>query len=295
MDALPRLLNGLLMLALPLALAAFLARRLQAPWGLFATGAAGFLLSQILHIPFNLAVLNPAIQRAGLTPGVGFPGGLLGPLLLGLSAGAFEEPARYLMFRLAGREGRSWSGGLMLGAGHGGLEAIALGLLVLYGFFQAAAYRGAELSALLPPEQLAAAEANLTAYWSAPAHTALLGALERVLAICVHLGLSILVLQSVRRRSILWLALAVVWHMLVDGAALVALAAGGAWAAEGAIAVLALASLGAVFGLRGRSRDPLEPPIAPGTAPAGQPAAGPRRQEPPVNPERLDDSRYLED
>jgi uncharacterized membrane protein YhfC len=295
MEAVPRLLNGLLMLALPLALAAFLARRLRAPWGLFATGAAGFLLSQILHIPFNLAVLNSAIQRAGFTPEAGFPGSVLGPLLLGLSAGAFEEPARYLMFRLAGREGRSWSGGLMLGAGHGGLESITLGVLVLYGFFQAAAYRGTELSALLPPGQLAAAEANLTAYWSAPAHTALLGALERVLAICMHLGLSILVLQSVRRRNILWLALAVVWHMLVDAAALVVVAAWGVWAAEGALAVLALVSLGAVFGLRGRSGELPEPPVAPGFAPARQPAAGPHRREPPVNPKRLDDSRYSED
>lgn len=295
MDAAVRLLNGLLMLALPLALAAFLARRLRAPWGLFATGAAGFLLSQILHIPFNLTALNPAIRRAGFTPEAGFPGDLLGPLLLGLSAGVFEETARYLMFRLAGRDGRSWSGGLMLGAGHGGLESIALGVLVVYGLFQAIAYRGAELSSLLPPEQLDAAEANLTAYWSTPAHAALLGALERLLAICVQLGLSILVLQSVRRRNILWLALAVVWHMLVDATALVVVAAQGAWAAEGVLALMALASLGAVFGLRSRSGGLSMAPVLAGPTAAGPLAAGPRRQDPPLDPERLDDSRFSED
>src|SRR3972149_10275063 len=91
MDAVLRLLNGLLMLAAPLALGAFLARRLRAPWILYAAGGAGFLGSQVLHIPFNLAVLDPAIQRAGLVPGSGFPAGLLGPALLGLSAGRSEE------------------------------------------------------------------------------------------------------------------------------------------------------------------------------------------------------------
>jgi uncharacterized membrane protein YhfC len=298
MDAVLRLLNGLLMLAAPLALGAILARRLRAPWSLYGAGAAGFLGSQVLHIPFNLAVLNPAIQRAGLVPGAGFPGEVLGPALLGLSAGLFEEPARYLVYRWVGRQGRSWAGGLMLGAGHGGLEAILLGLLVLYGFFQAVAYQGAELSALLPAEQAAAAQANLNAYWSAPAPAALLGAVERLLAICIQLGLSILVLQSIRKRNALWLVLAVGWHALVDGAALVALAAWGTWATEGVIALFALASLGAVFGLRDRGEATAQEPTG-RTAATDPPAIPTAADRPPQawteRPERLEDSRYLEE
>jgi len=298
MDAVLRLLNGLLMLAAPLALGAILARRLRAPWSLYAAGAAGFLGSQLLHIPFNLALLNPAIERAGLVPGSGFPREVLGPALLGLSAGLFEEPARYLIYRLVGRQSRSWAGGLMLGAGHGGLQAILLGVLVLYGFFQAVAYQGAELSALLPAEQVATAQANLNAYWSAPAPTALLGAVERILAICIQLGLSILVLQSIRKRNALWLVLAVGWHALVDGAALVALAAWGAWATEGVIALFALASLGAVFGLRDRGEPTAEerPGAATPTDPPGIPTAvDPPRPAWTEDPDRLDDSRYLEE
>ena len=298
MDAVLRLLNGLLMLAAPLALGAILARRLRAPWSLYAAGAAGFLGSQLLHIPFNLALLNPAIERAGLVPGSGFPREVLGPALLGLSAGLFEEPARYLIYRLVGRQSRSWAGGLMLGAGHGGLEAILLGVLVLYGFFQAVAYQGAELSALLPAEQVATAQANLNAYWSAPAPTALLGAVERILAICIQLGLSILVLQSIRKRNALWLVLAVGWHALVDGAALVALAAWGAWATEGVIALFALVSLGAVFGLRDRGEPTAEerPGAATPTDPPGIPTAvDPPRPAWTEDPDRLDDSRYLEE
>ncbi len=292
MDVALRLLNGLLMLAAPLALGALLARRLRVQWSLYAAGAAGFFVSQILHVPFNLALLNPALERAGWQPGAGIPGGLLGPALLGLSAGAFEEPARYLVYRLVGRRGRTWSGGLMLGAGHGGLEAILLGAVVLYGFFQAVAYRGADLNQLLPPGQAAAAEANLNAYWSVPVHTALLGAVERILALCVQMGLSILVLQAVRRRNLLWLGLAIGWHMLVDGVALIALAAWGAWAAEGVIAVLALLSLGAIFGLRDREELPGESdrPDGGSLPPRSSATGAPSRLE-----ERVSDSRYLDD
>jgi len=294
MDAVLRLLNGLLMLAAPLALGAILARRLRAPWSLYAAGAAGFMGSQVLHIPFNLAVLSPALQRAGLVPGSGFPAEMLGPALLGLSAGLFEETARYLVYRWVGRQGRSWAGGLMLGAGHGGLEAILLGLLVLYGFFQAVAYQGADLSALVPAEQAAAAEANLNAYWSAPAPAALLGAVERLLAICIQLGLSILVLQSIRRQNALWLVLAIGWHALVDAAALLALGAWGAWATEGVVALFAVASLGAAFRLRDRGEAPAEAGV--GRTAATDPPPRPSAATPPLTerPERLEDSRYLD-
>lgn len=289
MDAMLHLLNGLLMLAMPLALGALIARRWRTPWGLYAAGAGGFLLSQMLHIPFNLALLNPFLTRAGLVPGAGFPAEFLGPALLGLSAGLFEEPARYLVFRWVGREGRTWSGGIMLGAGHGGLEAILLGLMVLYGFFQAVAYRGANLAELLAPERLAAAEATLNAYWAVPAHTALMGAVERLLALCIQLGLSILVLQAVRRRNLMWLGLAIGWHALVDGVALVALAAWGAWAAEGLIAALALLSIGAVLRLRGdpEAESGSQPPMkVPSPAPGPVPEPGERR---------LSDSRYMDE
>jgi hypothetical protein len=41
MQPVPHRLNALLMLALPLALGALLARRLRVPWGLFVAGAGG--------------------------------------------------------------------------------------------------------------------------------------------------------------------------------------------------------------------------------------------------------------
>ena len=53
------LLNGLLMVGMPIGLGFFLARRVvtgttgQSGWRLWWIGAAGFVISQIGHIPFN--------------------------------------------------------------------------------------------------------------------------------------------------------------------------------------------------------------------------------------------------
>ena len=50
-------------LAMPLLLGRFLAAQRKVSWGLFAIGAATFILSQIGHVPFNL-VVQPMIGRA---------------------------------------------------------------------------------------------------------------------------------------------------------------------------------------------------------------------------------------
>ena len=179
MEIAVRGLNGLLMIALPLALGVFLVRRLRLSWGIFGVGGLTFVASQVVHLPFNHWVLQPFLMRFGLGPESG-PAGLVAvALMLGLSAGVFEEGARYLAYRYGLRRAREWSQGVLFGAGHGGVEAILLGVLALVGLMQAVAYRGVDLATLLPPGQVAAAQAQLAAYWESPWYFALLGALER--------------------------------------------------------------------------------------------------------------------
>ena len=55
------------------------------------------------------------------------------PIALGLSARVCEEVARYLMLRRVATGARDWQTGLMYGAGHGGVESMILGGLVLVG------------------------------------------------------------------------------------------------------------------------------------------------------------------
>ena len=46
-------LNGLLMIAIPLLIGAYLTRRFKLGWGLWWIGGITFILSQVGHIPFN--------------------------------------------------------------------------------------------------------------------------------------------------------------------------------------------------------------------------------------------------
>lgn len=291
MDVLVRLLNAALMIALPLALGVFLARRYRVGWRLYGIGALTFVGAQVLHLPFNQWVLNPIFIRMGLNPEE-VPTGwaLVGyGLALGLSAGVFEECARYLVLRRWLPDVRSWRRALMFGAGHGGVEAILLGGLALYGLVQALALRGADLQEILPPEQVELARAQLAVYWDLPWTMAILGAVERAFALTAHVFMTVLVLQAFTRRRLIWLGAAIAWHALLDAVAVIVYTTWGAYAAEGAVFVIALLSLAGLLALRS--------PEAPG-APRAEPDAAPDAPDdqapapPPATREQLEASRY---
>jgi uncharacterized membrane protein YhfC len=252
-----RSLNALLMIAMPLALGVYLYRKLGAEWRLFGIGALTFAVSQVFHIPFNTWVLDRFMAGLGLDPVVMVQLGLMA-LLLGLSAGVFEETARYVVFQrwLTDQSDRTWPSSLMFGAGHGGIEAILLGILVAYGFIQLFALRDANLEALIPVDQVAVTRAQLEVYWSAPWYAAILGAVERAAALCVHLSATVLVLQAFRRKQNLWLLLAIGWHTLVDALAVFALYTWGVYLTEGLIVGAGLLGLGIVFALRETPAEP---------------------------------------
>ena len=198
-------------------------------------------------------MLNAIFTRLGWTDPTSV-GTLVGVAAsLGLSAGVFEEGARWLMFRFWARKARRWEEALMIGAGHGGIEAILLGVLVVYALIQVLALQGTDLASVVPADQVETARMQVEAYWAAPWYAALLGALERVFALCLHLSLSVLVLQVFVRRQWIWLPLAIAWHAFVDGAAVVAAQNVGPYWTEALIGVFALLSLAIVAALRDHS------------------------------------------
>lgn len=286
MDVFVRALNALLMLALPLGVGIFLARRLEVGWNIFGIGMVGFGLSQMAHLPFNAWALNPVARRLGL---IQAPQGwqLLGlALLFGLSAGVFEECTRYLIYWFWLRETRSWRAALMYGAGHGGLEAMLLGAFALYGLIQALALRDANLEALYPAGQVEQVASQLTAYWASPWYVALLGAVERISGLAFHLAASVLVMQSFIRRNGMWLGAAIVWHTLLNAMAVYAARVWGTIPAEAIILLMGLLSLGFVVALR-----PSEP--EPGVSrPAGISVQVLLVDEEPTQ-EEIEDSRYV--
>jgi len=262
-------LNGLVMIGLPLALGFFLSRRFGARWSVFGLGMASFLASQIIHLPLVLWLQTSVVPAPKTSWEL-----LVYAAMLGLLAGLFEGAARYLVLRYWAKSARTWREALMFGAGHGGLEAIILGVLVLVAYVNMVALRNANLSALgLSADQQAALAKQLAAYWSAPWYLTLLGAVERLFALCLHVSAAVLVMRAITRRNLLWLAAAVLWHALIDGTTVVAAGVHlGAVRIEGVLGAFALASLLIIFVLRPRQPEPAVE-IAPSVIVAGAPAS----------------------
>lgn len=287
------LLNGLVMLLLPLIVGWLLTRRFNLGWRLWWIGAATFVISQIGHLPFN-QVLNLLFMQ-GILPTPGGPWELpVSALMAGLSAGLFEELARYASYRWWIKEARLWKEGLLFGAGHGGAEAILLGALVLVNFFGMVAARQADINQLVPAEQIPLAQEQLAIYWGSPWYDNLLGALERALTLPFHMAAALLVLQVFRRKQLHWLWMAVLWHALLNAAALMVFDLAGPYLAELVIGCFALINVLLIFVLKGAE---VEESLAVQAAPSSPPDAplrSPRTvlDEIPLNTDRLDESRY---
>lgn len=277
-----------LMILIPVGLWLALTRRFRLGLGLVAAGAITFVASQVFHLPFNTLALSRIIRALGLQDEPGRLALVYVALLLGFSAGVFEETARYLVYRYFLRDVHSWRQAVLFGIGHGGFESILLGGLALLTLFQATSLRTVDLASVVPPEQVDLARQQLEAYWTASWVEALLPALERMLAMTLHVSLAVMVLRARLKRHLGWLFLAIAWHAAANAAGLLALQWWGAYAAEGAIAAVVLGALGVAWRARGvEEADPEERvrPIVRGLS-LGEPV--------PPDREAIDDSRYLD-
>jgi len=244
-------------LFLPVGLVLAWRRRARASWRAVGMGALVFVVSQlVLRLPWQLPLGRWVAAESG-GQGPLFTGFLL---FSSLTAGLFEETGRWLGYRYLVPRARSREEGIMFGLGHGGIESIVLVGLSLAGTLVAAVL----LSQGKLPEPAASAIAGQLGAVS-PA-TALAGGFERVSAIALHAGLSLVVLQAFTRPGgFRWVLLSIGLHAGVNGLAML-LKPLGVWPTE---ALIALAGW-AVFAWAWRlaAPRPLE------TALAGEPAKG---------------------
>jgi uncharacterized membrane protein YhfC len=246
------------MIALPFWLGLRLRKKLQVPMKVWGVGALAFVVSQVVHLPLNWALGMLGTPRAlGLLP---LP---LLALAAGLSAGLCEELARYAAMRWLLKKHRGWASGVQYGAGHGGIEAIVLGVLVgasLVGVFIAP-----WLESSTPDVAISLAE-----YWHTPWYLPIYGGIERVSAIACHIGMSVLVMRAVTHRRVSYLAAAIGVHTALDAFALLLHTSLGILLTE----VFALVFGAVMIWLVLRLRDATPQPVADPTL--GGPTAGPR-------------------
>ena len=240
------------MIVLPILLGIWLIRKFKLSWRLFIAGGVTFIASQVLHIPL-LFGLTALFKNATLPSPPETWTTVFNAILLGLLAGAFEETARFVLFKFFLKKARTCNEGVLVGAGHGGVEAILIGVVAALTLVQMVVMRGADLSALgIPAAQLQAVQQQVTAFWQTPAYLGFLGLTERIFAVCLHLCLSAMVLYSLSAHKPLWFWMALLWHATVDAAAVFFAHSLGSVAVEGLVGAMAILSLAILFALRKR-------------------------------------------
>lgn len=158
--------------------------------GPFLLGAATFFVFQMLiRVPLLELVLKKQLWFQGFK--------LANPwlylLLLALSAGIAEEVGRFITIRFFMKNQLTWQSGVAFGLGHGGLEALLLVGLTNIGL-------------LLTPSTVAMLSFGQVA----------LAGVERISAMVLHVGWSLLVLEGVRKNNKKYLLFAVLTHGIVD-------------------------------------------------------------------------------
>jgi len=278
------LLNGILMIAMPLTLAIILSHRWKPGWRIILIGAATFFLSQVGHIPFNL-LMTQLLSKTALV-NLSVQGALIfNAIFLGLSAGFFEETFRYGMFRWWLKDAHTWRTGILAGVGHGGVEAIILGGLALFSMIQLIAARNMDLSIVYSGDTLRLVTEQVRTYWSATWYDSMLGAVERLFTFVIQISLAVIVVQCFIRRQKRWLWLAIGYHALIDSVSVYAVSKISSYWVEGIVGIFALISLGIIFSLR--SPDPVIEAASISVVP---PVA--LLQVEPSN-EQLDNSKYI--
>ncbi len=223
----------LVIILVPVVAIVWLRRLRRVPWLLFCVGVLTFLGAQVIHLP-----LNRLLSDAGLLAEDPASGSLLATaLILGLTAGLTEELARAAGYAIVKRA-RRYEDGIMMGLGHGGIEAMIIGVLVAAG----ASSLWLAREGVLPPIELTAEQSavlgqQLTLLNSSPT-VAFVPLVERLIALILHVSLSIMVLMAFARRNWIYVGAAIVVHAAVDFLAVVATAQlESTWLVEGLFAL----------------------------------------------------------
>ncbi|MGU7770120.1 YhfC family intramembrane metalloprotease [Burkholderia sp. MR1-5-21] len=195
---------GVVALIGPPLVAAAWRRRTHVSFNAFFCGMLIFFVFQpVLRMSWQI----PLTQWLGRDPHWHAP--LL--VLAAFTAGLFEECGRWVAFRYLLAKHRDANTAVMVGLGHGGLEAmllVGIGFLALSVAYELAAHGHVTRSHAIALINLQFGGMTLA--------SPLLALVERVSAMAVHVGLSLVVLQAFVRNRNRWLVYAIAIHFAVD-------------------------------------------------------------------------------
>lgn len=222
--------------ALPIGLFVYAKKKLGAKTAPFFIGCGVFF---VMVLMLEAAIHRIVFQLTGSV--------ILYAVYGGLMAALFEETGRYIAMRFLVKP-MDFPNAFMYGAGHGGVEAMLLcGVASISNIASAVMINSGTMSAQLASldaEKAADTAAALSALWTTPSLTFFAGGVERIIAVVLHLSLSILVFQSIRKKSQKDLLNAYLFHFVIDSLSVLLSAVASVWVVE---LVVALVTGGAVL------------------------------------------------
>ena len=182
-------------------------------------GAIGFILSaRVLELGvhyFCIVADNPVSRFInGNTPAF---------VLYGITmAGVFEECGRHIVLKYILKKNRTRENAVLYGIGHGGIEilVVLLPAMVLYLVIAVMFARGSAEEAMkqlkITEETAAAALPSVQAAAAFDYGMMVMNVIERIFAMLLHIGLTVIVFYGVINAKKAFLPLAVLLHMLMD-------------------------------------------------------------------------------
>ncbi len=181
----------------------------------FLFGMLTFFVSQIvLRLPI-IQVLLPKFDWYNIFVAKYY---YLYVILLALSAGVFEEVGRFLVVKYFLKKNRRYGDGIAFGIGHGGIEAILIvGMSYINMLVYSLASNKGTLEALLNGAPQTAIDSVNAALAGLSIAGVLLGALERVFAMAMHIGMTMIVYMGfAKKKEGTYLLVAILVHTMVD-------------------------------------------------------------------------------
>lgn len=176
-------------------------------------GCAAFVIfALILENTLHSIVLNniPAVQE---NPWLYFAYG-------SLAAALFEETGRFLAMKYFMKDRLNEKNALLYGLGHGGIEAIlVIGLTYVNNLAVAVTIQSGQMESALAGMDAAAVEQaveSVSRLWTLPSYQFFMAGVERILAMGLHVALSMFVFQAVRGKKMGYYVLALLVHFGVN-------------------------------------------------------------------------------
>ena len=191
---------------LPICLVIYWKTKTKCNWLAFASGALCFMLFAFLiesFINMYLLQVNPTTSKFLLSNPLAY--GLIGALMAGL----FEETGRLFGFKLLLKNHKKKIVSIGYGIGHGGIECVmTLGTTyLLYTMFLISGTLGDSTTDALILQTIDSIDATIIP----------IALIERVVAIVLHIGLSVFVYKAANKSNSFYLyPLAVLLHMISD-------------------------------------------------------------------------------